>query len=146
TMGEMWQSSVLMRGTDLSRGIHTRRYSMQRINWTRLRDILIVIICIGIVLWATFSILGLVVHAIVLLLLAMAVAFLVTPLVNLLDRYMPRVVAALLVYILVLAALGGLFYALVFSLIQQITYFSNNLPVYVQDLPATYSNFLKWLV
>jgi predicted PurR-regulated permease PerM len=119
---------------------------MQRIKWTLLRDILIVVICIGIVLWGTFSILGLIVHAIVLLLLAMAVAFLVTPLVNLFDRYMPRVVAALLVYILVLAALGGLFYALVFSLIQQITYFSNNLPVYVQDLPATYSNFLKWLV
>ena len=119
---------------------------MQRIKWTLTRDILIVVICIGIVLWGTFSIMGMVVHAIILLLLAMAVAFLVTPLVNLLNRYMPRVVAVLLVYMLVLAGLGGLFYALVFSLIQQITFFSNHLPGYVQDLPGTYANFLQWLV
>lgn len=119
---------------------------MQRIKWTLTRDVLIVVICIGIILWGTFSILGMVVHAIVLLLLAMAVAFLVTPLVNLVNRYMPRVLAVLLVYILVLAALGGLFYALVFSLIQQVTYFSNHLPGYVQNLPGTYANFLQWLV
>ncbi|HKV59344.1 MAG TPA: AI-2E family transporter [Ktedonobacteraceae bacterium] len=119
---------------------------MQRIKWTLTRDVLIVVICIGILLWGTFSVLGMVVHAIVLLLLAMAVAFLVTPLVNIFNKYMPRVLATLLVYILVLAGLGALFYALVFSLIQQITYFSNHLPVYVQDLPATYANFQKWLV
>ncbi|HLX58809.1 MAG TPA: AI-2E family transporter, partial [Ktedonobacteraceae bacterium] len=46
----------------------------------------------------------------------------------------------------VLAGLGALFYALVFSLIQQITYFSNNLPGYVQDLPTTYANFQLWLL
>ncbi len=119
---------------------------MQRIKWPLVRDILIVVICIGAVLWATFNILGLVIHAIVLLLLAMAVAFLVTPLVNFFDRYMPRVLATLLVYILVLAALGGLFYGLVFSLIQQINYFSNHLPGYVQNLPKTYSDFQLWLI
>jgi predicted PurR-regulated permease PerM len=119
---------------------------MQRIKWTLVRDVLIVVICIGIVLWGTFSVLGLVIHAIVLLLLAMAVAFLVTPLVNFFDRYLPRVLATLLVYILVLAGVGALFYALVFSLIQQVNYFSNHLPGYVQDLPNTYSNFITWLV
>jgi predicted PurR-regulated permease PerM len=119
---------------------------VQRIKWTLTRDILIVVICVGILLWGTFSILGMFVHAIILLVLAMAVAFLVTPLVNLLNNYIPRVVAALLVYIIVLACLGGLFYALVFSLIQQITYFSNHLPGYVQNLPNTYSNFQLWLL
>lgn len=119
---------------------------MQRIKWSLIRDILMVVICVGILLWGTFNVLGLVVHAIVLLLLAMAVAFLVTPLVNFFDRYLPRVLATLLVYILVLAGLGALFYALVFSLIQQVNYFSNHLPVYVQDLPSTYANFIAWLV
>jgi len=119
---------------------------MQRINWTRLRDILIVIICIGIVLWATFSLLGLVVHAVVLLLLAMAVAFLVTPVVNLLNRYLPRALSAIIVYLMILAGLGILCYALVFSLIQQIVYFSNNLPGYVLNLPTTYSTVLNWLI
>ncbi len=119
---------------------------MQRIKWTWIRDVLIVVIAIGIRLWGTFSMLGLFVHAIILLLLAMAVAFLVTPLVNVLNKYMSRVVAGLLVYIVVLAALGALFFALVFSFIQQVTYFSNHLPGYVQNLPTTYANFQLWLL
>lgn len=86
------------------------------------------------------------VHAIILLLLAMAIAFLVTPLVNLLNRYMPRILATLLIFAIILAVLGGLCYALIFSLIQQITYFSNNLPSYFNTLPTTYANFQKWLV
>src|ERR1700686_802854 len=112
---------------------------MQRIKWPWLRDVLIVVICIGILLWGILSFLSMFVHAIVLLLLAMAVAFLVTPLVNVLNKRMPRIMAAFLVFIFVLAGIGALFYALVFSLIQQITYFSNNLPGYVQNLPTTYA-------
>lgn len=119
---------------------------MQRIPWTRWRDILIVIIGIGIVAWAILNVMGMFVHAIVLLLLAMGVAFLVTPLVNLLDRYLPRVLAAVIIYVVVLACLGLLFYALVFSLIQQVTYFSNNLPGYVQNLPSTYTSVLNWML
>ncbi|HLH64023.1 MAG TPA: AI-2E family transporter [Ktedonobacteraceae bacterium] len=119
---------------------------MERVNWERVRDVLISILCVGVMLWAAWSLLGLFVHAIVLLLLAMAVAFLVTPLVDLLNRYLPRILAALLVYALVLAILAGLCYALIFSLIQQVNYFSQNLPGYVQDLPTTYANIQKWLI
>jgi predicted PurR-regulated permease PerM len=119
---------------------------MERVNWQRVRDILIVVICIGILLWAAFSIMGMFVHAIVLLLLAMAVAFLVTPLVNFLHKYMPRLLAALIVYIFALAGLVALCYALVFSLIQQVNYFSTHLPGYVQNLPTTYATFQDWLV
>ncbi len=119
---------------------------MDRINWQRLRDILISIICVGFLLWASFSIMGIFIHAIVLLLLAMAVAYLVTPLVNLLHKYMPRLLAALIVYFLVLAGLCALCYALVFSLIQQADYFSTHLPGYVQNLPSTYSTIQDWLV
>jgi predicted PurR-regulated permease PerM len=116
------------------------------VNWQRIRDILIVVICIGIMVWAAFTILGIFVHALVLLLLAMAVAFLVTPLVNILHRYVPRLIASLLVYLLVVSALIALCYALVFSLIQQVNYFSTHLPQYVQNLPATYTVTLDWLV
>jgi predicted PurR-regulated permease PerM len=98
---------------------HMRQDPMQRIPWTLVRDILLVVICLGIVLWAAFSILGYVIHAVVLLLLAMAAAFLVTPLVDFLSRYLPRVLAGIIVYILILAALGALCYALVFSLISK---------------------------
>jgi predicted PurR-regulated permease PerM len=119
---------------------------MDRVNWQRLRDILIVVICVGIIFWAAFSIMGIFVHAIVLLLLAMAVAFLVTPVVDFLNRNMPRFPAALIVYLIVLSGLVGLCYALVFSLIQQVTYFSTHLPEYVQNLPNTYTATLDWLV
>ena len=119
---------------------------MERVNWQRLRDIFIVVICIGIMVWAAFSVMGIFVHAIVLLLLAMAVAFLVTPLVNIFNRYMPRLLASLIVYFLVVAGIIALCYALVFSLIQQVNYFSTHLPQYVQNLPATYTDTLKWLV
>ena len=119
---------------------------MERVNWQRIRDILIVVICIGIMVWAAFTILGIFVHALVLLLLAMAVAFLVTPLVNILHSYIPRLIACLFVYLLVVSGLIALCYALVFSLIQQVNYFSTHLPQYVQNLPATYTVTLDWLV
>ncbi len=119
---------------------------MERVNWQRWRDILIVVICVGILFWAAFSIMGIFVHALVLLLLGMAVAFLVTPLVNLLNKRMPRLFAALIVYIVVISGLVGLCYALVFSLIQQVTYFSTHLPEYVRDLPTSYTATLDWLV
>jgi predicted PurR-regulated permease PerM len=119
---------------------------MGQVNWARVRDILISIVCIGILFWAGWSIMGQFVHAIILLLLAMAIAFLITPLVNLLSRYIPRVLAALLVFAAILGILGGLCYALIFSLIQQIQYFSNHIPAYFENLPTTYNNFQKWLV
>ena len=119
---------------------------MERVNWQRLRDILLVVICIGIIVWAAISVMSIFVHAIVLLLLAMAVAYLVTPLVNILHRYLPRLFASLIVYFLVVSVLIAICYALVFSLIQQVDYFSTHLPQYVQNLPATYTVTLNWLV
>ncbi|HEY1350852.1 MAG TPA: AI-2E family transporter [Ktedonobacteraceae bacterium] len=119
---------------------------MSRVNWERVRDILISVVCIGLLFWAGWSVMSQFVHAIILLLLAMAIAFLITPLVNLLNRVLPRVLAALLVFALILAILGGLCYALIFSLIQQIQYFSNHIPTYFDTLPTTYNNFQKWLV
>src|SRR5229473_7080878 len=119
---------------------------MERVNWQRVRDILIVVICIGILVWAAFSIIGIFVHAILLLLLAMAVAFLVTPLVNFLHRYIPRLFATLIIYVFVLSGLIALCYALVFSLIEQVNYFSTHLPGYVQNLPTTYATIQNWLI
>src|SRR5258708_10616459 len=119
---------------------------MDQVNWQRVRDILIVAICVGMVLWEDFRIMGLVGDGIILLLVAMAVAFLVTPLVDMVNRYVPRVLAALIVYIVVVAGLGSLCYALVLSLIQQVNYFSTHLPGYVQNLPTTYATFQQWLI
>src|ERR1700687_3089294 len=98
---------------------------MERVNWQRTRDILISIICIGIILWFAWGLLlGLFVHAVVLLLLSLAVAFLLTPAVNFLEsRGLPRVVATISMYIIVVAFLGALACALVFPLIKRVLTF-----------------------
>jgi predicted PurR-regulated permease PerM len=115
-------------------------------NWQKNRDILISIICIGIIVWATGTIMGQFLHAIVILLLAMAVAFLVTPLVNLMNRYIPRVLATVIAYILVLAALGALSYAIVFSLIQQVLTFQTTVVNFFNALPTQFASVQKTLV
>src|SRR5437763_11815393 len=110
------------------------------INWQRYRDILICIICIGIIFWASWSVLGLFVDAIIILLLSMAIAFLLNPAVNFLERFkIPRLPATLLVYILVLGLLGWLGYMLVFSLTNQALTFSNTIQVFAASLPDTLS-------
>ena len=121
---------------------------MERVNWSRTRDILISIICIGIILWYAWGLLlGLFVHAVVLLLLSMAVAFLLTPAVNYLQRNnMPRVIATLVMYAFVLIALGGVSYALVKSLIQQVLTFQVTLVDYANALPDRFTAFQKFLV
>lgn len=111
-----------------------------KINWAHARDILISLICIGIIAWFLWGLLfGEFVHAVVLLLLSLALSFLLTPLVNLLNRIMPRVLATFIAYVVVLAALGGLSYALVFSLIQQVLTFQSTVINFFNNLPNQYN-------
>jgi len=122
---------------------------MERVNWQRTRDILISVICIGIILWYAWGLLlGQFVHAVVLLLLSMAVAFLLTPAVNFVEKQvnLPRAVATLTMYVIVLLLLGGLAYALVFSLIQQVVGFSDKVVAYASELPTLSAKFQQFLV
>lgn len=119
---------------------------MGKINWARNRDILICIICIGVIVWFAWGLLfGQFVTIFVLLLLSLAIAFLLTPLVNFLDRFLPRVLATLLAYALMIAILGGLSYALVFSLIQQVLTFQDTVINFFNNLPQQYNSVIKFL-
>ena len=120
----------------------------ERVNWQRTRDILISIICIGIIVWYAWGLLlGVFVHAVVLLLLSLAVAFLLTPSVNFLEkRGLPRAAATLVMYIVVLAVLSGFGYALVFSLIQQVLAFSDKISTYANQLPTLSAKFQDFLL
>jgi predicted PurR-regulated permease PerM len=120
---------------------------MRQVNWQRTCYMLMSAICVGIILWGTWSLLSQFVYVIVLLVLSLAVAFLLTPPVNMLEtHHIRRVPATILVYIAVLGILGALGYALVSSLINQVQYFSNHLPDYIFQLPTTYATAQKWLV
>ncbi len=121
---------------------------MERVNWQRTRDILISMICIGIIAWYAWGLLlGVFVHAVVLLLLSLAVAFLLTPAVNFLAKNgIPRAATTLIMYVVVLAMLGGLAYALVFSLIQQVLAFSDKIALYASQLPTLSAKLQQFLV
>lgn len=119
---------------------------MDNINWQRTRDILLSIVCVGIVFWASWNLMGQFVDAIVALLLALAIAFLLTPVVNFLEkRGVPRVLATILTYIVVLAALGGFVYTLIFSLVQQIIHFSDTIYNFASNLPDTLKSVISSL-
>jgi predicted PurR-regulated permease PerM len=110
---------------------------MGQMNWQRTRDILISIICLGIIFWASWNIAGRFVDAIVILLLSLTVAFLLTPAVNALCRLkIPRLIATLIVFVVVVAILAAFGYAIVFSLIQQITNFKDTFVSFFTYLPT----------
>lgn len=117
---------------------------MDYINWRRTRDILLSIVCLGLIIWATWIVLGQLVVAIVVLLMAMAVAFLLSPIVNFLGKYgINRVFAAAITYIIVLGSIIGLAYELVFSLVAQINAFSATISHFAFSLPTTLQSFIK---
>ncbi len=119
---------------------------MERVRWERVRDIVVSLIGILLLLWAVWSVMGQFVHAIVLLLLSMGVAFLLTPMVNMFSRWIPRVIATILTYLLVLAVLSFLSYELVFTLIKQVQTFSNTVVNFMTSLPTYSTNLVKLLV
>src|SRR2546429_5980951 len=134
---------------EMWRGIFNKskgEWIMDQRDWRRTRDVLICVICVGIIFWALWSVLGQFVEAIVILLLSMAVAFLLTPIVNLLVKYaVPRVLAALITYVVVLGVISWLAYELGFSLIQQSLTFSNTVITFASSLPQTFHSTIQYL-
>lgn len=120
---------------------------MEQTSWQRRRDILICILCAGIIIWATWSFVNQFIDVVLLLLLSMAVAFLISPAVTFLEKYgVPRIVGTLIVYVVVLAVIGGLGYALTFSLIDQVRQFSNTITSFVGTLPDKLTYLNKFLI
>lgn len=120
---------------------------MERVNWQKTRDVLLSIICAGIILWAVWSLLGQFVDAIVILILSMAIAFLLTPLANLGEQrlHLPRIVAILLVYLLLLLLFSLFGYTLIITLVQQILSFSATITQFVSALPQNMQAFIRFV-
>jgi predicted PurR-regulated permease PerM len=120
--------------------------AMGQINWQRRRDILISIICMGIIGWILWTLVNQFVEAILLLLLSAAIAFLITPLTNFLTRSgMPRLMATIISYMLVLIVLVAFAYLLISSLVNQVQTFSTTIVDFVVTIPDRYSSFIKFL-
>lgn len=120
---------------------------MERANWQRRRDILICIICAGIIIVAAWNFFNQFIDAILLLLLSMAVAFLISPAVNALEKQkVPRILGALITYIVVIAVIGAIGYALIFSLIDQVRQFSDTITNFVATIPTNFNAFYTYLL
>lgn len=120
---------------------------MDQTKWRQWRDILICTICAGIIIWALWNFLNQFIDAILLFLLSMAIAFLITPAVNALEKQkVPRLLATLLVYIVALAALVAVGYALIFSLIDQVQQFSNTVGTFILNFPTHIENVYNFLL
>ncbi len=119
---------------------------MNRVNWREKRDMLICVICFGIIIWAGWNLLNQFVEAVLLLLLSMAIAFLITPAVNfLVNDYTPRLVATLIVYIVGLVVIGAIGYLLIFSLVNQVQQFSNTIISFFSNLPTHIGSLVNLL-
>ena len=84
-------------------------------------------------------------HAVLILVLSTLVAFALTPLVNLLARWLPRPAAIGLAYVIGLALLVALLSVVVVSAATEVTSLARNLPAYAQQAQSLQPQLLNLL-
>jgi predicted PurR-regulated permease PerM len=104
------------------------------VNWAKLRDQCIVAVAAIFFVYALWWVVShFLVHAAVLVLLAIVVAAALEPILSRLERFMPRVVAALATYLFSAAAVGIGLYVFLGPLVFQSSGLSGRLPVYFDN-------------
>lgn len=88
--------------------------------WMARRDVVLTILGWIAVVWVLLAIVGRLSHTLFLFAFAALLAYVLAPAIRRVERFMPRPVAALLVYLLVLVGLGGLFYLIVSTAVAQV--------------------------
>jgi len=89
--------------------------------------------------------LGYITKTIVMIALAAVLAFALAPLANLFARWMPRLVAIGLAYLLGVAVVVGLGAFIIATVTGQITTLVTNLPTYAQEMQAYEPRLIEWL-
>ena len=107
---------------------------MSNLNWAKLRDQCLVAVAAIFFLYALWWVVShFLVHAAVLVLLAIVVAAALEPILSRLERFMPRVVAALAAYLFAAAAVGIGLYLFLGPLGFQSSGLSGRLPIYFDN-------------
>src|SRR5258708_9786211 len=95
--------------------------------WAKRRDIPIAILAWlilgGLVLWAT----GYIARSLLVVLVAALLAFALTPAVKFLQRFMPRIIAVIIVYLGVFGVISFLLYMIINTTIGEVSSLSNNI-------------------
>jgi predicted PurR-regulated permease PerM len=97
-------------------------------SWINARDRGLAILIWLAILLVSFWLLSHVITTLLLISLAAVLAYALTPAVKLLDRWLPRSLAVVLVYILALSVLSALGYFIFSTAVSQVTAFAQNLP------------------
>jgi predicted PurR-regulated permease PerM len=109
---------------------------VRSINWGLARDQSIVTLSAIALLWVASQIIGRLLHVVVIVLLAVVLAYALEPALSLGGRLLPRGAAAILIYAVALGVIAGLVLFLGPPLIQQSESFATRLPAYVNQLNA----------
>lgn len=107
---------------------------MAKVDWARLRDQVLVAIGGVALLWVATQILGRILHIVVVLLLAMVLAYALEPGLALLARVLPRMVAAILIYVVALGLFATAIILLGPPAIQQSEALATRLPGYLDAI------------
>jgi predicted PurR-regulated permease PerM len=106
---------------------------MKPVDWARLRDQCLVAVAGVILIWAAAQVLGHVLRILVLVLLATVLAYALEPAISLVQRLVPRLWAALGLYLLVFGTAGVLIYLFGHQLGSEATALARQLPSYVDQ-------------
>src|SRR5947209_12323487 len=107
---------------------------MSRVDWGRLRDQCVVGLAAIAFLWAASQVLGRLVHIVVVVLLAVVLAFALEPLLRIAQRFLPRALAAVMIYAFALALLAAFILVAGPPAISQAESFATRLPGYLDQL------------
>ena len=107
---------------------------MSALNWSRLRDQCLVGLSVIAFLWVASQMVGRVLHIVVVVLLAVVLAYALEPPLSLLQRVLPRALAALVIYALALSLLAVGILLIAPPTIQQSEELVQKLPGYLDQL------------
>jgi len=80
---------------------------VENVNWGRLRDQLLVVLAAIALVWVASQLIGRITHIVVVVLLAMVLAYALEPALKAAERYLPRMLAAILIYAIALGLLAA---------------------------------------
>lgn len=109
---------------------------MKGVDWPRLRDQCIVGLAAIAFLWVVSQAVGRILHIVVVVLLALVLAYLLEPALNLGGRVLPRVLAAILIYAFALGLIAAGVLSLAPAALQQTESLAARLPGYLNQLNA----------
>jgi predicted PurR-regulated permease PerM len=110
---------------------------VDKLNWGRLRDQLIVAVAAVALLWVASQVIGRVIHIVVVVLLAIILAYALEPTLRLVERVMPRMIAAILIYLVLLGLITAAAFFLGPPAIGQSESLAQRLPGYL-DIVSKY--------